>query len=310
MIPLVVKREQLMTANGLFILGLQASFVLGFAVLGPLVQTLVGTQSLIIIVAGAYAARRRSCAGPCPRAPPSDAARRETLRCARSGGAVGRRCRSCARASATSADHRNIFWSLTYLTITSSLIGVLGVLGPDFAVSVLGLAEDDFVDRRAAAGRRASSSASSCSTSTASYVRAPAAHRDRHGRAGHRRCSSSALAQRRRPASATGPARCRSSRSSSSVAFTAGISMPSSPCPPRPRSRRSCRADVRGRVFGVLNTLVSLAASCPSSSSGPLADVIGLIVGHRHARRSSSSARRRRSRSSSRTRPCTGPARP
>src|SRR3990172_3822162 len=34
MIPLVVKRQQLMTANGLFVLALQASFVLGFAVLG------------------------------------------------------------------------------------------------------------------------------------------------------------------------------------------------------------------------------------------------------------------------------------
>ncbi len=38
MIPLVVKRSDLMTANGLFVLGLQASFALGFAVLGPLAR--------------------------------------------------------------------------------------------------------------------------------------------------------------------------------------------------------------------------------------------------------------------------------
>ena len=34
-----------MTANGLFIFALQASFVLGFAVLGPLAQTIFGTRA-------------------------------------------------------------------------------------------------------------------------------------------------------------------------------------------------------------------------------------------------------------------------
>ena len=42
-------------------------------------------------------------------------------------------------------DHRNISWSLIYLGITASLIGVLGVLGPDFATDALGLAPKDFV---------------------------------------------------------------------------------------------------------------------------------------------------------------------
>jgi hypothetical protein len=41
--------------------------------------------------------------------------------------------------------HRAIFWPLTYLAITASLVGVLGVLGPGFATQVLGLTERDFV---------------------------------------------------------------------------------------------------------------------------------------------------------------------
>src|SRR5206468_8823522 len=41
--------------------------------------------------------------------------------------------------------NRNIFWPLTYLALTASLIGVLGVLGPGFATQVLGLSEKDFV---------------------------------------------------------------------------------------------------------------------------------------------------------------------
>ena len=36
-------------------------------------------------------------------------------------------------------------WSLAYLTVASSLIGVLGALGPSFATSVLGLKATDFV---------------------------------------------------------------------------------------------------------------------------------------------------------------------
>ena len=38
-----------------------------------------------------------------------------------------------------------MFWPLTYLAVTASLIGVLGVLGPGFATQVLGLSERDFV---------------------------------------------------------------------------------------------------------------------------------------------------------------------
>ena len=40
--------------------------------------------------------------------------------------------------------HRVIAWSLTYLGIASSLIGVLGAIGPGFAVDILRLSETDF----------------------------------------------------------------------------------------------------------------------------------------------------------------------
>ncbi len=72
MIPLVVKREQLMTANSLFILMLQASFVVGFALLGPLAHTVLGGELLIIIVAAAYGIAGLLC-WVLPAAPPSQA---------------------------------------------------------------------------------------------------------------------------------------------------------------------------------------------------------------------------------------------
>ena len=42
MIPVVVPRRQLLTANSLHIFTLQASFFLGFALLGPLVVNISG----------------------------------------------------------------------------------------------------------------------------------------------------------------------------------------------------------------------------------------------------------------------------
>jgi MFS family permease len=41
--------------------------------------------------------------------------------------------------------HREIRWSLIYLGVTASLVGVLGVLGPSFAETTLGLKPEDFV---------------------------------------------------------------------------------------------------------------------------------------------------------------------
>jgi hypothetical protein len=40
--------------------------------------------------------------------------------------------------------HRVIAWSLAYLGISSSLIGVLGAIGPGFAVDILGLTPENF----------------------------------------------------------------------------------------------------------------------------------------------------------------------
>ena len=48
------------------------------------------------------------------------------------------------RRACASSRHRAIAWSLTYLGIGSSLIGVLGAIGPGFAVDVLGLTPENF----------------------------------------------------------------------------------------------------------------------------------------------------------------------
>jgi MFS family permease len=138
MIPFIVRRDQLLAANGVFTLTLNAAFALGFALLGPLVVTVAGAPALILIVAGTYLVAALLCVALPPSPPPIRTEAEGT------GMAAARRAfRSTVDQLAEGLqyirDHRNISWSLIYLGITASLIGVLGVLGPDFATEALGL---------------------------------------------------------------------------------------------------------------------------------------------------------------------------
>ena len=63
MIPVLVPREQLVAANGLFTLTLNGAFALGYALLGPLIVTIAGgPQPLILIVAVLFALAAVFCA--------------------------------------------------------------------------------------------------------------------------------------------------------------------------------------------------------------------------------------------------------
>ena len=67
MIPQLVPRKQLLAANGVFTLTLNAAFALGFALLGPILVTIAGAPALILIVAACYLV----AAGFCWTLPPS-----------------------------------------------------------------------------------------------------------------------------------------------------------------------------------------------------------------------------------------------
>jgi len=145
MIPQLVPRKQLVAANGVFTLTLNAAFAVGYALLGGIVVTLAGAPGLIILVAVFYLVAALFCWW-LPPAPPVS-------------GDVPAEGHAAAEASAAAMDstfgqlregiayireNRAIGWSLVYLGIAASLVGVLGVLGPDFAKSALGLEPKDF----------------------------------------------------------------------------------------------------------------------------------------------------------------------
>ena len=145
MIPRLVPRRQLLAANGIFTLTLNAAFALGFALVGPLFNKVAGAPALHLVVSVLYFV----AAVFCITLPGANEADREGM-------SPKQAVVDAERAvSSTFVELREgleyirlnptIGWSIVYLGATASLIGVLGVLGPSFAQRTLGLAPSDFV---------------------------------------------------------------------------------------------------------------------------------------------------------------------
>jgi MFS family permease len=129
MIPRIVPTAQLETAMGIFNLTLQAAFALGFALLGPLLVALAGPSFVLGVVVAFYAAATISTFG-LPSAPSlerlSPASRRsfrEPIGELRDGLAI-------------IASNREVSRPLLHLAGSASLVGVIGVLGPNLAASL------------------------------------------------------------------------------------------------------------------------------------------------------------------------------
>jgi len=146
MIPVLVPREQLVAANGLFTLTLNGAFALGYALLGPLVVTISGgPQPLIVLVAVLFGLAAVFCA-VLPPDPPKPRARGRAREAVTEAGQVVTGVFGQLREGwAYISDNRPIAWSLAYLGISASLIGVVAVLGPSFARDTLGLSPKDLI---------------------------------------------------------------------------------------------------------------------------------------------------------------------
>ena len=292
MIPEVVPRHQLLAANGIFTLTLNAAFAVGFALFGPLVINVAGPQAVILIVAILYFVAAVFCftlpASPPPPPSPTDTGPHpvgETRKAISSTVAQLREGLSFIRYN------RSIGWSLIYLGITASLVGVLGVLGPDFAETALGLQPKDFAvivlplgggivmgilllnsygkflpRRRVIEGGLITLGVMLALLSIAGPI--------------------SRLLQRADTASALLDLSAVTSLLAIVVfiAFVAGIAYGAVAIPAQTQLQEDLPEEVRGRVYGVLFMLVSVASFLPIIVVGPISDLIGtgtvmLVVG-------------------------------
>jgi MFS family permease len=139
-IPRIVDRRHLMAANSIFVLTINATFAIGFGFLGPLVLNVLGPTAVYVIVAIMFGASALAIL-PLPAVRPDHVVAPAT---AAAGRAVHELLDQLGEGMAYIRRHRAIAWSLAYLGISSSLIGVLGAIGPGFAVDILGLSPENF----------------------------------------------------------------------------------------------------------------------------------------------------------------------
>jgi MFS family permease len=137
-IPRIVERSQLMAANSVFVLTINGTFAVGFGLLGPLLLRAGGDTAVFVTVAVMFGLAAVAIL-PLPSVPP------DVHHAAESAGAAARQLVGQLREGIGYVRRdRGVAWGLSYLGIAASLIGVMGVLGPGFATSVLGLNAEDF----------------------------------------------------------------------------------------------------------------------------------------------------------------------
>lgn len=282
MIPEVVPRSMLLAANGVFTLTLNAAFAIGFALLGPLVINLAGPQAVILVVGSLYLLAAVFCFTLPPSPPPARAPEAasphpvgETQK------AVQATISQLREGLSFIANNRSILWSLLYLGIAASLVGVLGVLGPDFAETALDLEPKDFAiivlplgggivmgilllnaygkylpRRRVIEGGLILLGVMLALLSIAGPI--------------------SRLLQRADSASALDLSALTSLLAIVVfIAFVAGVAYAAVAIPSQTQLQEDLPEEVRGRVFGVLNMLVSVSSFLPIIVVGPISDLIG-----------------------------------
>ncbi|HET7031359.1 MAG TPA: MFS transporter [Candidatus Limnocylindrales bacterium] len=285
MIPILVPKKQLLSANGIFTLTLNAAFALGFTLVGPLIVKIAGAPALIAVVAALYFV----AAAFCWTLPPAPSA-------VRASGPTGARGRFREAEDAVGTvvvqlregldyirHHREIRWSLSYLGIAASLVGVLGVLGPNFAKKTLHLSTEDFVVVVLPLGVGIVMGILLLNA----YGRLIPRRRVIEGGLLALGVFLIAMALSGQISAFLGTATASVSGTISvitsllsvvvGVAFFAGIAYASVAIPAQTQLQEDLSEDVRGRVFGVLNMLVSVASFLPILVVGPLTDLLEAI---------------------------------
>jgi MFS family permease len=281
MIPQLVPRHQLISANGLFTLTLNGAFALGYALLGPLVVKISGgPESVLLVVAVLYVIAAVFCF-TLPSSPPNQLVKHPSgLGVHEAGEAARGTFSQLAEGIAYIRAHRAIGWSLIYLGIAASLVGVIGVLGPDFAEDTLGLKPEDlfvvvlplgigivmgvlllnaygrFIPRRRAieGGLIALGALLAAMTVAGPISRA---------------------LQRVEAPLVDLSAVTSLIAVVIAMAFVAGIAYGIVAISSQTQLQEDLPQEVRGRVFGVLNMLVSVGSFLPIIIVGPISDLVG-----------------------------------
>ena len=282
MIPVLVPRGQLLSANGVFTLTLNAAFAVGFALLGPLLGALFGPEGVVAIVAGCYFVAAVFC-WTLPSAPPGLASvGRMTEVVGETAAEVGSTLAQFREGMAFIRTTPKVRWSLVYLGIAASLVGVLAVVGATFAQKVLGLDPNNLIVIILPLGfgivtgilllnsfghlapRRRIIEAGLVALGVLLALLAVVVPVARFLQGAATQTGIDAL---QNLTSLLGIVEA--------IALVAGIAYAFVAIPSQTQLQEDIPGDTRGRVFGILNMLVSTASFLPLLIAGPLVDVVG-----------------------------------
>jgi MFS family permease len=266
MIPRVVPKAQLETAMGIFNLTLQAAFAVGFAFLGPLMVSIAGPSFVLVVVTAFYAAATLATFG-LPPAPPVERPRDTTRH------ALHEPIVQLGEGLAAIGGNREVGRPLVHLAAAASLVGVFGVLGPNLASS-LGLDPKNLIVVVLPLGLGVVGGVFGL------RLLGEGVSRRRAGEIGLLLFGSLALALS--AVAGVGPGSgLPVIPLAVALAFVAGAAYAATTVSAQTALFENMAAAVRGRVFGVLASIVSAASLLPILVAGPLADRISapLVMG-------------------------------
>ena len=252
-IPGIVRRRDLLIANSLFTFTFNGAFLAGFVILAPVVIKFFGFDVLFGLLAAMFAGAALLCvilptSGPAARRLGADVAGLAVTE-TRRGLSEVLTAFNFLRASPL------LVWSLVYISIANTLVAVAGALAPGFVREVLGLGERDVI-----------------------YLVAPAGLGVVAGLV-----LLNFLGTRVSRANAIGIALVVLGAAFpffvavvGVVMFVFGMTYAGIIVPAITMLQEELQEDIRGRVFGVLSSLVSVFSFLPLVIVGPVADVWGV----------------------------------
>ncbi|HUG05965.1 MAG TPA: MFS transporter [Candidatus Limnocylindria bacterium] len=277
-IPGIVRKSDLLVANSLFTFTFNGSFLLGFIILAPIAVSLYGFELLWSVIIVMFAVASLLCATLPASPPPQKAAHLISAE-------LAERAFTETRQGISEAFHYLratplVTWALVYIALTYTLIAVAGALAPGFVREVLKLAERNVVVLVAPAG--------------VGVVFGLGLLNLIGSRMGRARAIGSGLMvvgvallvlAAARPFAEVFASRLGGVLGEvlpffvglvGVTAFFFGVAYAFITVPAMTLLQEQLRDDIRGRVFGVLNVLVSTFSFLPLIFVGPIADLWGV----------------------------------
>jgi len=274
-IPAIVRRRDLLIANSLFTFTFNGAFLVGFIILAPVVLALSGYQALFIVVASMFGGAALLCLTVPSVAPPTQPGR---IGVQVAGAAVAETLGGVGEAFAYLRAHPPVVWSLVYIALTYMLVAIAGALAPGFVREVLGLGEKNVVVLVAPAGVGVV-----VGLGVLNVIGGRLAPNRAIGTGLLVTAAALVILAAERPLAAafrgaTGPTAGFPFFVAlvSLTAFVFGISYAFITVPSMTRLQSDLHDQIRGRIFGVLNMLVSVFSFAPLLLVGPVADAYGV----------------------------------